>query len=57
MKTYSKPDIKIIELQLDSLVALSLQDGKGEANPDIDILSIDNQPTETNDYWHHTWED
>ena len=57
MKTYSKPHIKVFELQLDSLVALSLQDGKGEANPDIDILSIDNQPTETNDYWHHTWED
>lgn len=57
MKMYSKPHIKVIELQLDNIVALSLQDGKGEANPNKDVLSIDNHPIETNNYWSYTWED
>lgn len=41
MKKYTKPETIVIGLVPESLIALSLQDGNGEANPDVDVLSFD----------------
>lgn len=41
MKKYIKPGTIVVGLVPESLIALSLQDGKGEADPDMDVLSFD----------------
>ncbi len=52
-KEYKTPQFDIVEVSTEGLIALSLQEG--QANPDIDILSIQDQYENKQKSWEFSW--